>query len=383
MAPVTEMARLMQGNEAVAEAAIAAGVRFYAGYPITPSTEIAEYMAKKLPAINGVFIQMEDEIASLAAAIGASLAGMKTLTATSGPGFSLMQENIGYAAMAEVPCVIVNVMRLGPSTGMPTAPGQGDVMQARWGTHGDHPVIALCPSSVAEAYELTIKAVNLSEKLRTPVILLLDEVVGHLRERIVQPREYDIKIINREKPPAGAQVYLPYHPGKNGVPPMAELGSGYRFNVTGLVHDERGLPTNDPGEAGRLLGRLLAKVTANSGEILMSDGYLLDDADIAVVAYGAVARSARQAVREARATRIAAGLWRPISIWPFPGEEIEKISSRVRCIVVAEMNAGQLREELERRVRGRCPVIPCHKYNGELISPGEILSRIKECGPNA
>ncbi|KJS16883.1 MAG: 2-oxoglutarate ferredoxin oxidoreductase subunit alpha [Peptococcaceae bacterium BRH_c4b] len=378
MASVMQMARLMQGNEAVAEAAIAAGVNFYAGYPITPSTEIAEFMARKLPLTGGVFIQMEDEISSMAAIIGASLTGAKAITATSGPGFSLMQENIGYAVMAEVPCVIINVMRLGPSTGMPTAPGQGDVMQARWGTHGDHPVIALCPSSVTESYELTVRAVNLAERFRTPVILLLDEVVAHLRERIILPAQEDIKLINRVKPAGNDSSYLPYRPIDNGIPPMSDIGGGYRHNVTGLVHDERGIPSNDPGVAGALISRLMTKVADYTGEIYMSDGYLLEDAEIAVVAYGAVARSARRAVKEARQDQIAAGLWRPVSLWPFPGKEIEELSRRVRCIIVAEMNSGQMAGEVERHAGGRCPVVSLAKVNGELIAPGEIHRRIRE-----
>jgi 2-oxoglutarate ferredoxin oxidoreductase subunit alpha len=368
----------MQGNEAVAEAAIAAGVNFYAGYPITPSTEIAELMARNLPLTGGVFIQMEDEISSMAAVIGASLAGAKSITATSGPGFSLMQENIGYAIMAEVPCVIINVMRLGPSTGMPTAPGQGDVMQARWGTHGDHPAIALCPSSVTECYALTVQALNLAERFRMPVILLLDEVVAHLRERIILPPEEGINVFNRVRPSGNDSSYLPYRPGDNGVPPIADFGGGYRYNVTGLVHDERGMPSNDPGVAGALISRLLAKVTDYTGEIYRSDGYLLEDAEIAVVAYGAVARSARRAVRNARQDKIAAGLWRPVSLWPFPGKEIEELSRRVRSIIVAEMNSGQMAGEIEKYTGGRCPVISLTRLNGELISPGDIQQRIGE-----
>ncbi len=382
MARVVPMARLMQGNEAVAEAAVAAGVMFYAGYPITPSTEIAEHMAKRLPRLGGVFIQMEDEISSIAAIVGASLAGMKAITATSGPGFSLMQENIGYAVMAEVPCVIVNVMRLGPSTGMPTAPGQGDVMQVRWGTHGDHPVIALCPSSVTEAYGLTVKAVNFAEKFRTPVILLLDEVVAHLRERIVIPPQEDLEIVERIKHSAGAGSFLPYKPEANGVPATPDIGRGFRFNVTGLVHDQRGIPSNDPGVASDLISRLLGKVDNNAGEIYISDGYMLEDAEVAVVAYGSVARSARRAVKEARAEGIAAGMWRPVSLWPFPGREIQELSGRVRCIIVAEMNAGQMAGEVERHA-GRCPVVSLGKVSGELISPLEILRRIKEVFPSA
>ncbi|SHF21161.1 2-oxoglutarate ferredoxin oxidoreductase subunit alpha [Desulfofundulus australicus DSM 11792] len=383
MSDVVEMARLMQGNEAVVEGALAAGVRFYAGYPITPSTEIAELMAERLPALGGKFIQMEDEIASMAAVIGASLAGVKALTATSGPGFSLKQENIGFAAMAEIPCVIVNVQRWGPSTGIPTAPAQGDVMQARWGTHGDHPVIVLCPASVREAYLLAIRAVNLSEKYRVPVILLMDEVIGHMRERVVLPRAKEVEVIERKKPSVEPKDYYPYRPGDDGVPPMASFGEGYRYHVTGLVHDEKGNPTTDPQVAESLLLRLHRKIYDHLDDVVSVEGYQLEDAEVTVVAYGAAARSAKRAVKEARAAGIKAGLLRPVTIWPFPEKEVAELAGRVRHIIVAEMNLGQLKGEVERAVRGRVGVSGVNRVNGELITFEEILSAIREVALDA
>lgn len=378
-----DVARLMQGNEAVVEGALLAGVRFFAGYPITPSTEIAELMAERLPLVGGKFIQMEDEIASMAAVIGASLAGVKALTATSGPGFSLKQENIGYAAMAEIPCVIVNVQRWGPSTGIPTAPAQGDVMQARWGTHGDHPVIVLCPSSVREAFDLTVRAVNLSEKYRVPVILLMDEVVGHMRERVVLPRPEEVEVIDRKKPRVGPAEYYPYRPDEDGVPPMANFGDGYRYHVTGLVHDEKGNPTTDPQVAESLLLRLHRKIYDHLDDIVAVDYYQLEDAEVAVVAYGAVARSAKRAVKEARAAGIKAGLFRPVTIWPFPEGEVAELARRVKSIVVAEMNLGQLRREVERAARGRVEVKGVHRVSGELVSATEIFAALREVSSGA
>lgn len=378
MSRVVEMARLMQGNEAVAEGALAAGVRFFAGYPITPSTEVAEIMAERLPRVGGKFIQMEDEIASIAAIIGASLAGVKSLTATSGPGFSLMQENIGFAAMAEVPCVIVNVQRSGPSTGMPTAPAQGDVMQARWGTHGDHPVIALSPSSVREAYDLAVRSVNLAEKYRVPVILLMDEVIGHLRERVVLPAPGELEIVNRREPDVAPADYYAYRPAENGVPPMASFGRGYRYHVTGLSHDEKGAPSNDPAVAERLLLRLHDKLQRNLDDILVDDGRELDDAEVVVLAYGATARPARQAAKEARKQNIKAGLYRPITLWPFPVQRVEELARQAHTIIVPEMNLGQYRIEVERAVRGRANVKGVNRVNGELLAPGEILQAILE-----
>lgn len=376
MSSVVEMARLMQGNQAVAEGALAAGVRFFAGYPITPSTEIAEILSEQLPCVSGKFIQMEDEISSLAAVIGASLAGVKSITATSGPGFSLMQENLGFAAMAEVPCVIVNVQRFGPSTGMPTAPAQGDVMQSRWGTHGDHPIIVLSPSSVLEAYMLTVKAVSLSEKLRIPVILLMEEIVAHMREKVVLPGPGEIKKEERPRPVVDPPGYMPYRPGPNGVPPMADFGEGYRHHVTGLVHNVDGAPVNDPAIAEKLVRRLAEKITLNRDDVELYSELFLDDAEVVVIAYGVVARAARQAVKEARQSGVKAGLFRPITLWPFPERKIKDIAGRVTDIIVPEMNLGQYRLEIERAAGDRAGVTGINRVNGELISPVEILDAL-------
>ncbi|MDD2444348.1 MAG: 2-oxoacid:acceptor oxidoreductase subunit alpha [Desulfotomaculaceae bacterium] len=377
MTDVIPLARLMQGNEAIAEGALDAGARFFAGYPITPSTEIAEILAKKLPIVGGKFIQMEDEMASMAAVIGASLAGLKALTATSGPGFSLKQENLGFAAIAEVPCVVVNVQRCGPSTGIPTATAQGDVMQARWGTHGDHPVIALCPSSVQESYSLTIRAFNLSEKYRTPVILLTEEIVSHLRERVNLPQPGEIPVINRKKPPAGLKKYYPYRAGEDGVPPMANFCEGYRYHVTGLVHNENGVPTTNPELAQQLLNRLNNKIMDHLDDIVTYDSHLTEDAEIIVIAYGAVARSAKRAVRDARSEGIKAGLFRPVTIWPFPYREVAALSQQARAIIVPEMNMGQIKGEVECAARNSTKVVGLNRFGGEIITPGEILGVIK------
>ena len=371
--------KLMQGNEACVEGAIAAGMRFYAGYPITPSTEIAELSSGKLPLVGGKFIQMEDEIASMGAVIGASLAGLKSMTATSGPGFSLKQENIGYATITEVPCVIVDVQRGGPSTGLPTSPAQGDVMQTRWGTHGDHPMIVICPSTVREVYDLTIRAFNLAEKYRTPVILMMDEVVAHMREKIELPNEDEIEIIDRKKPGKNLEKYNPYEVKDNEfVPPMAAYGEGYRFHVTGLVHDETGFPTTKPELAEKLITRLVDKVEKNVDDIVTYEEYKLDDANIAVVAYGGTARSVKSAVNLAREQNIKVGMFRPITIWPFPEKQIEELSKKVDKVIVVEMNLGQYFLEVDRIAGKNSQVIKYGRVNGELITPDEILSLIKE-----
>jgi 2-oxoglutarate ferredoxin oxidoreductase subunit alpha len=368
--------KVITGNEACAEGALAAGLRFYAGYPITPSSEIAEVLSEELPRIGGVFIQMEDEIASMGAIIGASLTGAKSMTATSGPGFSLMQENLGYAAMAEVPCVVVNVMRGGPSTGLPTLPAQGDVMQARWGTHGDHPIIALTPYTVRETFELTVRAFNLSERFRTPVILLLDEILGHVNEKVELPDE--IEIINRHKPSVSPEEYLPYEHTKFGVAAMADFGEGYRYHVTGLAHDETGFPTNSSVEIDRLIKRLHSKIDDHLDEIVQVEEYLLEDAEIGLFSYGSSARSSRHAVRLAREAGIKAGLLRPKTLWPFPEKAISKHTSKVKTWIVPEMNLGQIAHEVEWAVRGRVPVEKLTRVDGDPISPLDILAKIKE-----
>lgn len=371
--------KLMQGNEACLEGALAAGMRFFAGYPITPSTEIAEGAAQKLPKYNGKFIQMEDEIASMAAIIGASLTGLKSMTATSGPGFSLKQENIGYAAMAEVPCVVVNVQRSGPSTGLPTSPSQGDVMQAKWGTHGDHPIIVLSPSSVSETYELSIRSFNLSEKYRTPVILLLDEVVGHMREKIEIPNICDLDIYNRLKPNLNDKDYLPYRVKDSEiVPRMSSFGDGFRDHVTGLVHDESGFPSNNSDVADKLVRRLMQKIENNLDDIITYENYETDDAEIIILSYGGTARSVKSAVKKARSNGLKVGMFRPISIWPFPESILMKHASSCKTLIVAEMNYGQLVLEAERIVKNSCKITHIGKVNGEIITPEEIYSVIKE-----
>jgi len=370
--------RFLSGDIACAEGAIAAGCRFFAGYPITPATEIAEHMARRLPEIDGVYIQMEDEIASMAAVIGASYAGVKSMTATSGPGFSLMMENIGLALMTETPCVIVNVMRGGPSTGQPTMPGQQDVMQARWGSHGDYEIIAFAPSSVQEMFDLTIEAFNFSEAYRVPVFVLADEIVGHMWERVTIPKAESIRIVNRKKPTAQpSNEFAPFKPDQDLVPPMAVFGEGYHFHATGLTHDERGYPRTESAEAQtRLVQRLCDKIRKNKKRIIRVENTRLEDAEVAVVAYGIAARAALSAVRKARATGIKAGLLRPVTLWPFPEEHVAEVSKRVKGIVVPEMNCGQIVREVERAAK-ETPVIFLPKLGEEPHKPDEILEAIR------
>jgi len=370
--------KLLQGNEAIVEGALRAGCRFFAGYPITPATEIAEVMSQRLPAVDGTFIQMEDEIASMGAVIGASLAGAKSMTATSGPGFSLMQENIGFACIAEVPCVVVNVMRGGPSTGLPTSPAQGDVMQARWGTHGDHPIIALCPSTIRECYELTIKAFNFSEKYRNPVILLLDEVVAHMREKISLGDDDTLDIFNRVKPTVPPEWYIPYEDTPVGVPAMANFGEGYRYHVTGLTHDVRGFPTSRPEEIDQFIRRLFRKISQNFVELQIGEFFMTDDADVSVIAYGCVARSAKRAVIDARERGIKAGLLKLNTIWPFMRIQVEKVLQSSSCVIVPEMNMGQISREVKRVNKGDAKVFTINKVDSTIITPQEIFNRIRE-----
>ena len=368
--------RLMSGNEAVAEGAIAAGCRYFAGYPITPSSEIAEQLSYMLPRVGGKFIQMEDEIASIAAVIGASLAGVKSMTATSGPGFSLKQENIGYAALTEVPCVVVNVQRGGPSTGLPTSPAQADVLQARWGTHGDHPIVVLAPTYVSEIYEQTVRAFNLSEQYRVPVVLMLDEINAHMREKVEVPA--DLELIERRKPEVGPGEYKPYDAGYGDVPPMANYGEGYRFHVTGLMHDETGFPTGDPKLVQECQERLLRKIDASAGEIAQFRERFLDDAETVVISFGSTARAVNHAVGSLRSRGLPLGTLRPLTLFPFPLEPLERIleGGKVKRILVAEMNMGQLSLEIERYVCGRAPVFGLHKADGEPITPDEVEERI-------
>ena len=373
-------AKLLMGNESCCEGALAAGVDFFGGYPITPSNEIGEIMSRRLPKVGGKFIQMEDEIGSMACIIGASIAGCKTMTATSGPGFSLMQENLGFAAMAEVPCVIVNVMRGGPSTGLPTQPSQGDVQQARWGTHGDHPIIALTPSSVREVYDLTITSVNFAEKYRTPVVLLIDEVVGHLREKVLLPPPASVKRIDRQKPTCRPEWYKPFEDNQTGVPLMAPFGAEYRYHITGLTHDPMGFPTTRPDEVDAMLHRQHRKIRQGFEDICMYETFLMEDATIAIVTYGCVVRSARTAVLELRQQGYKAGLLKLTTLWPFPRMAVEGLPPSVKDVYVPEMNLGQMYREVVRVNQGRRNVYRVNKVDGQMLPPDDIVRAVKRGG---
>ncbi len=369
--------QLMQGNEAVAEGALAAGVNFFAGYPITPSTEIAEILADRLPAEGGKFIQMEDEIGSIAAIIGASLGGCKSLTATSGPGFSLMQENLGFACLAEIPLVIVNVMRGGPSTGMPTSPSQGDVMQTRWGTHGDHPIIVLCPASVEEAFHYTVKAVNFAEKYRNPVIVLMDEVIGHMRARVSLPPRTQIERFNRVRPNLPPEWYNPYERQASGVAPMAAFGDGYRYHVTGLVHNTKGFPTTIPNEVRDKLCGLFAKIEFGFREICLAEHFEMEDAEHAIVAYGSMVLSARSALEQLRRDGHKIGLIKLGTLWPFPRFALERFLPQLRNILVPELNMGQIFREVLRVSAGRASIEKLNRVDGTTITPEEIVRTVE------
>lgn len=377
---------LMQGNEAIARGALDAGLDFFAGYPITPSTEIAEILANQLPRRGGKFIQMEDEIASIAAIVGASLTGAKAMTATSGPGFSLMMEGIGYAKMIETPCVVVNVMRGGPSTGLPTSPSQGDLMQSRWGSHGDAPAIVLYPDSVLESYELTIRAFNLAEKYRTCVVLLSDEVLAHMREAVTLPDIKEVKMVNRIKPNVPPEWYRHYENNPKYRSPLASYGEGYRFHVTGLAHDPYGFPTSRPDEVSVMMNRLRNKVRHHINDLVQIESFMMEDATTAIFAAGITARAAKSAVRQLRKSGKRVGLLRPLTIWPFPDDAIRQHLINKKTIIVPEMNQGQLSLEIK-RVMGSVwnyaslktrKIIEIRKCNGELITPGEIISAVKE-----
>ncbi len=366
---------LMQGNEACVRGALKAGMRFFAGYPITPSTEIAEGCAYELPRVGGKFIQMEDELASMAAVIGASVAGTKSMTATSGPGFSLKQENIGFAAQTEIPCVIVDVQRAGPSTGLPTSSSQGDVMQSRWGTHGDHPIIVLSPSSVTETYYLTIRAFNLSEKYMTPVILLMDELIGHLRETVVLDDE--VEIIDRRQPKGPKGDYEAYRETEDLVPVLPVFGSGYYYNITGLTHNTAGFPTNNRPIADKLHSRLMQKIEQHRQDIEDYEEYLTEDAEVLLVAYGGSARVARAAIEQLRSKGIRTGLYRPISIWPMPQERLRQLSERIKKVLVIEHNYGQYVHEVERVVHEDAKVSFIGRVSGAEIQPAEVAEKVE------
>ncbi len=372
--------KLLQGNEACAEGALYAGCTFFAGYPITPSTEVAEYLARRLPLIGGVILQMEDEIASVGAIIGASLAGKKAMTATSGPGFSLKQENIGFGMICEVPIVVIDVMRGGPSTGVPTGPSQSDIMQCKWGTHGDHPVICLTPAYVQEIFSETVRAFNLAERYRTPVFVAYDEIVGHMRERIEIPDKGVLPVENRRRPTCSPSEYMPFDDTQGDVPPIADFFSGYRQHITGLNHAADGFPVNASPRIHTDELRLLRKVEGNRKDIIRYETVMLEDAEIVVFGYGVSGRSGKSAVALARAEGIKAGLFRPLTIWPFPAEEVAELASRVKAIIVPELSLGQIVLEVERCAKGRCEVEGIFRVDGDPITPDQILERIKEVG---
>ena len=374
---MTKNIKLMQGNEAVAEGAVIAGCDFFAGYPITPSSEVMEHLSNKLPKIGKAFIQMEDEIAALGAVLGAALGGAKAITASSGPGMSLKQEHIGYASMCEIPCVIVNVMRGGPSTGLPTLPAQGDVMQAKWGTHGDHAIIAITPSSVNESLYETIRAFNLAVKYRTPVLILTDEIIGHMREKVVIPDKNDVDVIDIKLPDVPPEKYNPYNYTSGKVTPLAPMGEGYRYHVTGLIHGETGFPSQKTDVIQNAQNWLMDKIYKNIKDIEKFEEFQTEDADVLIVAYGSTSRSARQAVMMARAAGIKAGMFRPITIWPFPDEQISQLSKKIKKILVPEMNMGQIIFEVQRNACGSS-VYGLNVVSGEPITPDQIYEKIKE-----
>lgn len=368
----------LQGNEAAAHGALYAGCNFFGGYPITPSTEVAEVMSVELPKVGGKFIQMEDEIGAMASILGASLAGSKVLTSTSGPGLSLKQELIGYGCIAEIPCVIFNVMRGGPSTGMPTGPSQSDVMCAKWGTHGDHPAICLVPASVQETYEEVIRAFNLSEKYRTPVMVMPDEIVAHMRERIEFPEPGEIEVIERRAPSVPPEQYKPYDTSYGDVPPLAAFGSGYKFHVTGLNKMQDGFPTTKAEIVQAEEERQVRKVDANIDDIVTFEEYQLADAEIVVIAYGSTSRSARYAVNIAREQGIKAGMFRIKTFWPFPDKQIKALSNQAKAFIVPEMNLGMCSIEVERCAQGKAPIVGIFRVDGEPINPDQILEKMKE-----
>ncbi len=368
----------IDGDHACCEGALAAGARFAAGYPITPSTEVVERFASRVPTVGGTFIQMEDELAASIALQGAVWGGAKAFTVTSGPGFSLMMEHIGYAAMTETPCVFVNVQRGGPSTGLPTLPAQADMMQARWGSHGDYEVIALCPNSPQECFDLTIKAFNLAEEFRVPVMFMMDEVVGHMTEKVVIPAADEIEVVPRKHTHKSTKEYLPYQTNGNPVPEMAHAGEGYNFHVTGLTHDERGYPNMTPQTQDKLVRRLQSKVRAATDRIAMFEEEHLGDAEVAVVSYGITSRVAQRAVDLARQRGVKVGKLRLITAWPFPENKIKEVASRVKALVVPELNLGQMVREVERAAGGQAKTFAVSHAGGGVHDPQEILRVIEE-----
>jgi 2-oxoglutarate/2-oxoacid ferredoxin oxidoreductase subunit alpha len=367
----------MTGDEACAEGALAAGCLFFGGYPITPATEIAEHMSERLPQLGGTFIQMEDEIGAIASVLGAAWAGRKSMTATSGPGFSLMMENVGLAVCTETPCVIVNVQRAGPSTGLPTMAAQADMMQARWGSHGHYEIIALAPASAQEIFYQTITAFNLSERYRTPVFIMTDEIIGHMSEKVVIPPADQIQTEWRPKPKGRKDRFLPYKPGKRGVAPMPMAGEGYHVHVTGLTHDERGYPVMTVEAQEEMTLRICRKILDNRDDIIMTEGHGLEDADIVLVSYGISARTSMAAMQQARAMGLKVGFLRLITIWPFAEAQIRALAERVKAFVTVEMNLGQIHLEVMRAAAGR----PCHLVGhagGTVIPPSQVVAALKE-----
>ncbi|MDR1819954.1 MAG: 2-oxoacid:acceptor oxidoreductase subunit alpha [Methanobrevibacter sp.] len=367
----------IQGNEACAMGAIKAGCRFFGGYPITPSTEIAEYLSTNLPKVSGSFVQMEDEISAIGSVIGASWAGIKSMTATSGPGFSLMQENIGFAMISETPLVIVDVQRGSPSTGQPTMVGQGDMMQARWGSHGDYEPIAISPSSVQEFFDFTLEGFNLAEKYRVPVVILADEIVGHMREKISLQNK--IETFKRVMPKEDPKTFLPFKNIETGTNPMPSFGDGYNVHVTGLTHNELGYPsTMNPEDHSNLVKRLVNKILKNRKDIISCEFKYCDDADIILISYGASARSTMEAVKIGRSAGIKIGYFKMNTIWPFPEDEIDKISKNVNDLIVVEMNLGQMVHEVERIVKDNARIHLFSEIGGTLPKPEDILNKVRE-----
>jgi 2-oxoglutarate ferredoxin oxidoreductase subunit alpha len=368
----------LDGDCACCEGALAAGANFAAGYPITPSTEVVEHFASRIPTVGGVFLQMEDELASSIAILGATWGGAKAFTVTSGPGFSLMMEHIGYAAMTETPCVIVDVQRGGPSTGLPTLPGQGDMLQARWGSHGDYEIIALSPNSPQECFDLMIDAFNFAEQYRTPVLFMMDECVGHMTEKVVIPPADEIKIFPRRYTLLPPSEYQPFQPGPDGIPEMVKAGEGYRIHVTGLTHDERGYPAMDWRAQGKLVRRLVDKVRKHTDDIVRFEEHGVTDAEVVLVAYGITSRVAMRAVQLAREEGIRAGLLRPIVVWPFPEKRIGELAGKSKGFVVVEMNYGQIVYEVERCAAGRARTLLVEHGGGTVHDPEDILEAIRE-----
>lgn len=368
----------INGDEACAEGAIAAGCKFFGGYPITPATEVAEHMSERLPDVGGTYIQMEDEIAAMTAILGAAWTGIKTMTSTSGPGFSLMMETVGLAVVTETPCVVVNVQRAGPSTGLPTMGAQGDMMQAKWGSHGDYEIIAIAPCSPQEMFDLTITAFNLSETYRVPVFIMSDEIVGHMSEKVVIPKPGKIKTVSRKTPKGPKSKFKPFKPGPDGVAPMPAIGQGYKVHVTGLTHDEKGYPVMAVETHEEMMKRILGKIRNNLDDIIITDAYRLEDADIVIVSYGVSSRTSYTAVDMARENGFKAGLLRLVTVWPFPDDRIRDLAGRVKGFITVEMNMGQIVREVQRCAGHGVPTFLAGHPGGAIVPPENVLDIIEE-----